>query len=147
MTMVMCKLPSFHGLPNENWHAEATPQNTVFWKWKEQFQMKAKLLQLKWGILSQPTNIGSGKNKNSLFFLLGLKINLRTCFESNNFSSNSWAFRYSVFQRVLFCLADSKFSTKPKWCGRGVQNYPLVRRMSVISHMNILWYKNSWLFP
>ena len=44
---------------------------------------------LKWRILSQPTKIGSGKNKKSLFFLLGLKITLRTCFESNNISSNS----------------------------------------------------------
>jgi hypothetical protein len=44
---------------------------------------------LKWRILSQPAKIGSGKNKKSLFFLLGLKITLRTCFESNNFLSNS----------------------------------------------------------
>jgi hypothetical protein len=44
---------------------------------------------LKWRILSQPTKIGSGKNKKSLFFLLGLKITLRTCFESSNFLSNS----------------------------------------------------------
>jgi hypothetical protein len=47
-------------------------------------------ISLKWRILSQPTKIGSGKNKKSLFFLLGLKITLRTCFESNNFSSNSY---------------------------------------------------------
>ena len=38
---------------------------------------------LNWRILSQPAKIGSGKNKKSLFFLLGLKITLRTCFESN----------------------------------------------------------------
>ena len=44
---------------------------------------------VKWRILSQPTKIGSGKNRKSLFFLLGLKITLRTCFESNNFLSNS----------------------------------------------------------
>ena len=37
----------------------------------------------------QTAKIGSGKNKKSSFFLLGLKITLRTCFESNNFSSNS----------------------------------------------------------
>jgi hypothetical protein len=47
------------------------------------------LYRFKWRILSQPTKIGSGKNKKSLFFLLGLKITLRTCFECNNFSSNS----------------------------------------------------------
>ena len=44
---------------------------------------------IKWRILSQPGRIGSGKNKKSLNCLLGLKITLRTCFESNNFSSNS----------------------------------------------------------
>ena len=33
--------------------------------------------------------MGSGKNKKSLFCLLGLKITLRTCFESNNFLLNS----------------------------------------------------------
>ena len=45
--------------------------------------------QFKWRLLSQPAKIGSGKNKKSSFFLLGLKITLRTCFEYNNFLSNS----------------------------------------------------------
>ena len=40
-------------------------------------------------IFSQPGKIGTGKKIKSLFFLLGLKYTLRTCFESKNFSSNS----------------------------------------------------------
>ena len=61
---------------------------TIFWPY---FAIIAFIFMLnlsKWRILSQPAKIGSGKNKNSLFFLLVLKITLRTCFESNNFSSN-----------------------------------------------------------
>ena len=44
---------------------------------------------IKWRILSQPGRKGSGKNRKKIFCLLGLKITLRTCFESNNFLSNS----------------------------------------------------------
>ena len=60
---------------------------------KKSFTIKTKNYhnsknRFKWRILSQPTKIESGKNKKSLFFLLGLKITLRTCFESNRFSSN-----------------------------------------------------------
>ena len=54
-----------------------------------QLTMVKNVFLLKWRILSQPAKIGSGKSKKSLFFLLGLKITLRTCFQSNNFSSNS----------------------------------------------------------
>ena len=62
----------------------------VGWLWKKDFKLNInKVKCLKWRILSQPGRIGSGKNKKSLFCLLGLKITLRTCFESNNFSSNS----------------------------------------------------------
>ena len=43
----------------------------------------------KWRIFSQPGKIRTGKNEKYLFFLLGLKYTLRTCFESKNFSSNS----------------------------------------------------------
>ena len=48
-----------------------------------------KVKSIKWRIFNQPGKIVSGRNKESLFFLLGLKITLRTCFESNNFLSNS----------------------------------------------------------
>ena len=51
----------------------------------------------KWRIFSQPGKIGTGKNTKSLFFLLGLKYTLRTCFESKNFSSNSFFFTSSYF--------------------------------------------------
>ena len=40
-------------------------------------------------IFSRTSKLGSDKNKKSLFFLLGLKCTLKTCFEYNNFSSNS----------------------------------------------------------
>ena len=46
-------------------------------------------LSFRWRIISQPGKKGIGKNTKSLFFLLGLKFTLRTCFESKNFSSNS----------------------------------------------------------
>ena len=49
----------------------------------------SKIAPVKWRILSQTGKIGSGKNTKFLFFLLGLKYTLRTCFESTNFSSNS----------------------------------------------------------
>ena len=48
-----------------------------------------RTISFKWRIFSQPGKIGTGKNTKSLFFLLGLKFTLRTCFESKNFSSNS----------------------------------------------------------
>ena len=48
------------------------------------------ILQFKWRIFSQPGKKGSVKIEKSLFFLLGLKITLRTCFESNKFLSNSF---------------------------------------------------------
>ena len=44
---------------------------------------------LKWRILSQTSSEQSGKNKKFLFFLLGLKYTLRTCFESKNFLPKS----------------------------------------------------------
>ena len=44
---------------------------------------------LKWRILSRTGKIGSGKITKYFFLLLGLKYNLRTCFESKNFLSNS----------------------------------------------------------
>ena len=40
----------------------------------------------------------AGKNAKSLFFLLGLKFTLRICFESKNFSSNSWG----IFSTIAF---------------------------------------------
>ena len=40
---------------------------------------------VKWRIFTQTGKIGSGKNTKSLFFLLGLKYTLRTCFESKIF--------------------------------------------------------------
>ena len=52
-----------------------------------------KLLNLenwvKQGVGSQTGTEGSGKNKKKLFFLLGLKYTLRTCFESKNFLPKS----------------------------------------------------------
>ena len=44
---------------------------------------------LKWRIFSRTGKIGSGKNTNFFFFLLGLKYTLRTFFESKNLLSNS----------------------------------------------------------
>ena len=57
--------------------------------WQTCLKKILQALTLKWRIVSQPAKIGSGKNGKSLFFLLSLKITLRTCFESNNFLSNS----------------------------------------------------------
>jgi hypothetical protein len=45
--------------------------------------------KLKWQIFSQKSSEGSGKNKKSGFFLLGLKYNLRTCFDTINFLPTS----------------------------------------------------------
>ena len=44
-----------------------------------------QLNKLKWPIFRQADKIGTGKNKKSLFFLLGLKYTLRACFESKGF--------------------------------------------------------------
>ena len=40
-------------------------------------------LLLKWPIFNQTGKTGTGKNTNYLFFLLGLKYTLSSCFESN----------------------------------------------------------------
>ena len=29
-------VPIAKNLPNENWHVEATPENAIFWTWKEE---------------------------------------------------------------------------------------------------------------
>ena len=58
-------------------------------KWADHAALARDLFQMKWRILNQTGEIGSGKNTKFLFFLLGLKYTLRTCFESKNFSSNS----------------------------------------------------------
>ena len=54
--------------------------------WKKISQL---YMTLKWSFARDTGWSGSGKNKKSWFFLLGLKYTLRTCFESKNFSSNS----------------------------------------------------------
>ena len=51
--------------------------------------MTAKLLLLKWRILSQTSTEQSGKNEKRKIFLLGFKYTLRTCFESKNFLPKS----------------------------------------------------------
>ena len=48
----------------------------------------SKLL-IKWPFFIETSLDGSGKNKKSWFFLLGLKYTLRTCFESKKFLSKS----------------------------------------------------------
>ena len=46
---------------------------------------------IKWRIFSHTSSEGSGKNnKKKIFFLLGLKYTLRTCFESKNFLLKSY---------------------------------------------------------
>ena len=51
--------------------------------------MLSKNVLLKWRIFSQSGKIGTDKNTKYLFFLLGLKYTLRTCFEPKNFLSHS----------------------------------------------------------
>ena len=48
------------------------------------------LQDFKWRILSQTSTEESDKNKKILFFLLGFKYTLRTCFEPKNFLPKSY---------------------------------------------------------
>ena len=43
---------------------------------------------IKWPIFTQTGKIEPGKNTKYLFFLLGLKYTLRTCFESKHIERN-----------------------------------------------------------
>ena len=75
---------------------------------------------LKWRILSQTGKIGSGKNTKFLFFLLGLKYTLRTCFESKNFSSNSCpelsnhVLSFSACPKAFMLVCQTQHITQPK---------------------------------
>ena len=53
------------------------------------FVLSYSLYVLTWPYARNTGRSGSGKNKKSWFFLLGLKYTLRTCFESKKFLSKS----------------------------------------------------------
>ena len=69
--------------------SQSRAQANFLWPRMSLWKENKEFLLIKWSFFRETSMDGSGKNKKSWFFLLGLKYTLRTCFESKKFLSKS----------------------------------------------------------